>query len=348
MLQYHEQHYFPAEWERQRAILITWPHRHSDWVTQLTRIEKTYLEMAIHIAHYQPLIIMAYDHSHAEHIKERLTTNCHMDNIQILVIQTNDTWIRDYGPISTYHGNTLDFHDFGFNAWGGKFSYNHDNQVTEQFIKQCAWENVSVKKNTFILEGGNLETDGHGTLLTKRQCLCDPKRNPGMSEDQIKTILQNTLSIKKFLFLDHGDLEGDDTDGHIDILARFCNPHTICYTAPANDHDHNARELKKMEAQLKTFTDCAHNPYALIPLPCPTPIYDTHQKQFAANYTNFLIINDAVLIPTFHDPADDIALERLGACFPTRKMIPIDARVLVKQGGTIHCATMQIPMVNQL
>ena len=249
-----DQNYLPAEWQPQQAILITWPHLQTDWIMLMEKIELTYLEIAYYISCYQPLVIIVYDQKHQEHVlKQLIKRRCQISNIQMLMISTNDTWIRDYGPIFTREQKKIQLkvqlNDCGFNGWGHKFPFYNDNLMTEQLIDQISSQDFTYKKHDIVLEGGNLETDGCGTLLTTQRCLLDVKRNPGMNKEQIENFLKKELHIKKILWLQHGYLEGDDTDGHIDLLARFCSPTQICYASSTGGGSKQALALDAMEKQ---------------------------------------------------------------------------------------------------
>jgi agmatine deiminase len=233
--------------------------------------------------------------------------------------------------------------DFGFNGWGGKFPAALDNQVTRQVFRQGWFQNAGLKTVDLVLEGGSIETDGRGTLLSTAQCLLNPNRNPRLSQKEIESNLSSFLGLNRFLWLHQGFLAGDDTDAHVDILARFCSEEVIAYTACDDRSDLHFRPLQKMEAELQCFKTRSGESYRLVPLPLPRAQYDEKGTRLAANYANFLIINDAVLVPFYADENDSRILERLGEVFPGREMIGIDCRELIRQGGSLHCMTMQLP-----
>lgn len=195
----------------------------------------------------------------------------------------------------------------------------------------------------FVLEGGSVESDGLGTVMTTRQCLLNPNRNPDSSPEDIENKLKLYFGANRILWLDQSNLAGDDTDAHIDTLARFCSPTTIAYTSCDDKEDPHYQDLKHMEAQLQKLVDFQGKPYKLVSLPLPSPVYDEDGERLPANYANFLIINGAVLAPIYNDPMDNIALGKLAGCFPDRQILPIPCRPLVQQYGSLHCMTMQFP-----
>jgi agmatine deiminase len=233
--------------------------------------------------------------------------------------------------------------DYEFNGWGGKYAYALDNLITRRLHTQGAFGAAPLETVNLILEGGSIEVDGQGTLLTTARCLLAPTRNHGRTRAQIETTLAEQLGITRFLWLEHGYLAGDDTDSHIDTLARLCDANTIAYVTCDDPADEHYAELQAMEKELQAFRTAAGQPYRLVPLPWPRARYDDGGARMPATYANFLIINDAVLVPTYDDPADQIALERLRDCFPGRTVIGIDCLPLIYQHGSLHCVTMQIP-----
>jgi agmatine/peptidylarginine deiminase len=194
-----------------------------------------------------------------------------------------------------------------------------------------------------ILEGGSIDSDGRGTLLTTRHCLLNPQRNPEYDCVGLEGLFGQIFGTRQVLWLDHGELEGDDTDGHIDTLARFCDEHTIAYVRCDDPQDSHYAPLREMERELQAFRDSDGRPYGLVPLPLPAPKRDEHGKRLPATYANFLIINGAVLVPVYGDAQDAVALECLAPCFPGREIVPIHCLPLIHQYGSLHCVTMQLP-----
>lgn len=335
-------------------MLITWPHQYSDWANWLcpslasdtpSPIESLYIELAETIACYQTIAILCYDQSHQEHIKQLLQTKpLNPDNVRFFIVPSNDTWIRDYGPLSVISDqNTPQLLDFEFNAWGNKYQSKHDNQVNQHLQQQHAFQQTPLKSIPWVLEGGSIDTDGLGTLLTTSSCLLAKQRNHDQTKASVEKHLQEYLGVSKILWLDHGGLEGDDTDSHIDTLARFTDPNTICYVSCNQPEDPHYPGLKKMQQTLKTFRNPTGKPYRLIPLPWPKPKTNQNGDRLPATYANFLIINNAVLVPIYDDPADDKAIDIFKQLFPQRQIIALNCLSLIEQFGSLHCATMQLP-----
>ena len=266
------------------------------------------------------------------------------NRVRPLIIPTNDTWARDFGAIFVRDGNTNVCCDFKFNGWGLKFAADKDNLITGAMTcKNIFADEVSyLNRLNFVLEGGSLETDGEGTLLTTAECLLSPNRNGQWDRIAIEEYLKQTLGLKRVLWLNNGSIAGDDTDSHIDTLARFCNPETIAYAKCYDKKDVNFEPLSYMEDELKTFLTSDGKPYKLVPLPMPEAIYFDGER-LPATYANFLIINNAVLVPTYSSPRDKEAIEILSALFPEREVVGINCNALIKQHGSLHCVTMQFP-----
>jgi agmatine deiminase len=325
----------PAEWEAQDSILMVFPHKKSDWADDLKSAESVFLRIASSICFKQKLILVCDD---KERVKEMF---CYHDKISFVEFDTNDTWIRDFGPITIYEEQARKLIDFRFNGWGGKFSADKDDQVTAYLHKNWHFGISPLIHEEMVLEGGSIESDGAGTLLTTTQCLLNPNRNPHMSKEEIASKLKALFGLKRILWLQHGKLLGDDTDAHIDTLARFVDPHTIVYVACDDPQDPHYEELQKMKNELETFRTLDGDPYKLIPLPLPAPIYKENRR-LPATYANFLIANHVVLLPTYNDPQDKNMIELFKNLFPTHEIIPIRANRLIEEGGSIHCSTMQV------
>jgi agmatine/peptidylarginine deiminase len=262
--------------------------------------------------------------------------------LRVFRIESDDVWARDHGPITVVADGRLRHLDFTFNGWGGKFESRRDDTLTRRLAELGAWH-APVDTLAFVLEGGAIEVNGAGTLLTTSRCLLSPTRNPGLSRAQIEDALMHYFGVIRVLWLTHGDLLGDDTDGHIDTLARFCNAHTLVYQACTDPQDEHYEELAAMEREVQALTRRNGEPYETVPLPLPAPIFDDEGRRLPAGYANFLIINGAVLVPVYGAPQDGEALERLRGCFPEREVIGIECRSLIQQSGSLHCVTMQIP-----
>ena len=330
----------PAEWEQQAAILIAWPHKDTDWDYMLDEVEKCYMEVAEAITTNEDLIIVS---PHIDLLKEKLS-HLPQNRIHLYQMPTNDTWARDFGPISVISDGVPALYDFKFNAWGLKFAACHDNCINSNLFRQGVFNCKLVNRLNFVLEGGSIESDGHGTLLTTAECLLSPNRNGEFSKQDIEVYLSQQFGLSNIIWLNHGYLEGDDTDSHIDTLARLCPGHTIVYVKCNDKQDEHYGALQSMENQLKTFRTPDGDPYRLLPLPMADPIYDEDGARLPATYANFLIMNTAVLYPTYNQPENDArAAEVLAEAFPGREIVGVDCRALIRQHGSLHCVTMQYP-----
>ena len=300
----------PAEWEPQEGVQLTWPHAGTDWAPILNDIIVVYHSMAREIARRERLIVVAPEDAARDCLK--------------IVCPTNDTWARDHGFISLVDDNGhRRLLDYKFNGWGEKYSDNLD----------------------FVLEGGSIESDGRGTIFTTSQCLLAPHRNQPMTKAEIEERLRRDLCAERVLWIDYGNLIGDDTDGHIDTIVRVCPDDTLLYMGCDNPEDEQYEDLRKMEAQLQSFRTLEGKPYRLMKLPMPHPIYDGEDR-LPATYANFLIINDAVLCPTYNQPdIDSEALRIIAKAFPDREIIGIDCCPVIRQHGSLHCCTMQFPKI---
>ena len=331
------------EWAPQCGVLLAWPAAHTDWVDILDEAEASYVEIAGAIARRQTCVILCTDSRHREHILGRLRPRAVNEaNLRFVHAPYNDTWIRDYGPITISDGRQLLLRDFGFNGWGRKFEAGKDDAVTRALAAQGLFR-PAVDTVPLFLEGGSIETDGRGTLLTTSACLLSPMRNPHLDRAGTERELARTLGIDRVLWLEHGHLAGDDTDSHIDTLARFCDPRTICYVACDDRDDEHYDALAAMADELRALRDADGKPYELVPLPWPAGKYAPDGHRLPASYANFLIINGAVLVPTYRDVADPEVLATLARCFPAHEVIGIDCLPLIHQHGSLHCVTLQLP-----
>lgn len=333
----------PAEWFPQSAVQLTWPHTATDWNYMLNEITETYVRLAYEIAIREKLLIVTPEPEAVEQLlKERLPQRA-TKHIVYVACPTNDTWARDHGFITVVGTGGNELLDFSFNGWGGKFESSLDNAINRHIFDAGIATGTYVDCLDIVLEGGSIESDGMGTLLTTACCLNAPGRN---GEDcHIESELMERLGVERILWLHHGHLEGDDTDGHIDTLARLCPYNQIAYVKCDDPSDStHFDELMAMERELKTFTTLSGDPYTLVPLPHPAPIYDSDGKRLPATYANFLITNSAIIYPTYRQPEfDEQARKALQKIFPKYDLVGIDATALIQQHGSIHCATMQFP-----
>jgi len=331
----------PAEWEPQDAVLLGWPHGGTDWADMLDEVTPVFIQIAIEISRVEKVIIPAPD---PESVRARLTqAGACMDRIFIYAVPTNDTWARDFGPITVYQNNKPLLLDFGFNGWGLKFRACDDNQITARLQAKGAFGGCLREVPGLIMEGGSLESDGAGTLLTTSACLLEANRNPHLTRAELEQRLQQELGVTRVLWLDHGYLAGDDTDSHIDTLARFAPDNCIIYQSCDDPNDEHFSELTAMARQLATFRTPAGLPYHLLPLPWPKACTASDGHRLPATYANFLILNSAVLVPTYGCSQDAAAVSVIGTAFPGRQIIAVPCRPLIEQHGSLHCITLQLP-----
>ncbi|MDQ3229163.1 MAG: agmatine deiminase family protein [Pseudomonadota bacterium] len=332
---------FPAEWEPQSAVLIAWPHGETDWAERLDEIEDTYIALVDAITRYQRVVICVADADLQIYAEARLrSARVDLSKVRFVEVEYDDTWLRDSGPISLQGPGGFRLLDFRFTGWGGKFAASRDDQIIDALASQRVFDDATTQSIDFALEGGAIETDGAGTLLTTWQCLHE--RHPHASRDELDTKLSNWLVQDRVLWLEHGYLEGDDTDAHIDTLARFAPGDAIVFQACDDLADSHYAELKAMADEIAALRTREGKPYRLFPLPWPNPIVDGGRR-LAASYANFLIINGAVLIPAYGDDADAAAAAVLENAFPGRDIVQIPCRSLIWQNGSLHCITMQLP-----
>lgn len=330
----------PAEWHRQSLVQFTWPHAATDWAPMLDEVDDCYVRLAVAIAARQPLLVVTPE---PERVKELLYNKVDAGRVSFLECPTNDTWARDHAFLTMLTPQGPLLLDFCFNGWGMKFAANWDNQINRRLFASGLLRGAYRSCLDFVLEGGAIESDGQGTLLTTTACLTAPNRNETRNRQDIEDYLKSLFHLRQVLWLDHGHLAGDDTDGHIDTLARLCPQDTIAYVRCTDSADEHYADLQAMEAQLRTFRTPDGRPYRLLPLPLPDPVVSDGER-LPATYANFLIMNEAVLLPTYAQPAkDDEAARVLAEAFPGREIVPVDCRALVKQHGSLHCATMQYP-----
>lgn len=328
----------PAEWEEQRAVQITFPHADSDWRDHLEAVTDCFVQIVSAISRFQEVWVVCDE---IERVKMLLKGAADMHQVSLFEIPSNDTWARDHGGITVWADGQKMIWDFMFNGWGLKFPAYRDNLITGRLAQQGAFGGVPVQHGGLVLEGGAIDSDGAGTLLTTAACLLSPNRNPHLDREELTAVLHERFGLQRILWLENGYLAGDDTDSHIDTLARFCDPSTIAYVRCDDQHDEHYAALQAMEKELRAMRTLDGLPYRLIPLPWPDACYADDGHRLPVTYANFLIINRAVLVPTYGLPQDTAARRTLSLCFPDRTMINIDCRALVEQHGSLHCVTMQ-------
>lgn len=333
-----------AEWDpRFDTVMIAWPHAATDWVYMLQEVETCYLQLAEAIVKAgQKLLVITPE---PDEVAQKLASLSIPDGkLMIVDCPTNDTWTRDYAPLTVEADSLLHLVAYKFNGWGLKFTSNFDNLTTLRLIGNKIFPLTTELRKRYVLEGGSIESDGNHTILTTSECLLSLNRNGLIEKGEVAKELASGLGADNVLWLDHGALAGDDTDSHIDTLARLAPDNTILYVKSYIPDDPHTTELEKMEAQLKQMVTPDGQPYHLIGLPLPDPIFDEDGHRLPATYANFLITPHAVLMPTYDQPHnDEMASQMLRIAFPTHEILTVDCRSLIRQHGSLHCATMQLP-----
>jgi agmatine/peptidylarginine deiminase len=328
---------FPAEWEAQAAVVIAWPHAGTDWQTNLADVEQSYIAMARSICAHAKLVCLVKSTS----LQARAARLIDREPVHFVRYDYDDTWLRDTGPITLQSGDAFRWLNFNFTGWGGKFGASKDDGIVRALHQDAAFAGNSYQSFDFALEGGAIESDGAGTVLSTWNCLS--KRHPGKSQAQIEKILCAALAAKRVLWLEHGELDGDDTDAHIDTLARFANAHTIVYQSCDDPKDPHFGPLQAMAAEIHALRQLNGDKYACIALPWAGNIAADDGRRLAASYANFLILNRAVLMPAYGIETDLAAAAVLASVFPRAEIIAVPARSFIAQNGSVHCLTMQIP-----
>lgn len=333
---------FLAEWEECATVLLALPASHTDWNYILPEAREQYrIIIEALTGNGVKCILLTPDAEDARSLLE----NADLNLITFVECDYNDTWTRDYGPLSVIKGERRRALDFGFNGWGLKFASDRDNLVNLNLAKKLILLPDSYRnERDFTLEGGSIDTDGDGTVLTTTRCLCAPNRNGGKSKAELNRILADRLGVDHVLWLDYGALAGDDTDSHIDTLCRMAPGNTIIFTGCRNVDDVHFEELLKMRAQLTLFRNKEGEPYNLVELPLPDPVYDEDGTRLPASYANYLVTPDTIFVPVYAQPENDrLACNTLRIAFPEHKIVPVECLTLIKQHGSLHCATMQLP-----
>ena len=334
--------FLPAEWHRQQMVQLTWPHEGTDWNYMLAEVEACFLEIAKAISKRERVLVVAPDTDAVG--KQLEEAGARMQNITLFQCETNDTWARDHAFITLLGDNVPHYVDFCFNGWGRKFEASLDNAINGKLYDAGIVKGEYEDCTSLVLEGGSIESDGKGTILTTSQCLLAPHRNQPMERDDIEKCLKRMLHADRVLWLDYGNLIGDDTDGHVDTIARLAPNDTIVYMQCTDKNDAQHDDLNEMERQISELRTAEGKPYRMLALPSPSPIHDEEGERLPATYANFLVINGVVLYPTYAQPENDAkAAEVLKEAFPSLEIVGIDSRALIKQHGSLHCVTMQYP-----
>ncbi len=334
---------FPAEWEPQDAILMAWPRPEAGWGAIYSEAVAAYARLVATILRHEPVLLLIPEDTNPAQIRAELARHGeHAHPLTVLPASYDDSWARDFGPITLQRAGAPELQDFVFNGWGGKFPAERDSAVTALLTRSGRFA-APVVPHRWVLEGGSIESDGAGTLLTTSECLLHTGRNPAHDRAQIESYLCESLAVDRVLWLDNGWLEGDDTDGHVDMLARFCDASTIAYVHCEDRSDPHFAPLDAMRCELEALRTANGTPYRLIPLPFPQACFNAAGERLPASYANFLIINGAVIAPVYGAPEDAAALATLAQAFPDRVIEPVPALPFIHQSGSVHCLTMQLP-----
>ena len=335
---------FYAEWQAQDAILLAFPHEDSDWNPYLSEVRELYYKIIFEILQVESCILICKNRVETISLIKQYSSNNNLNlallkNLYCIPLNSNDTWARDFGGITIKKGKKNLVLNYGFNGWGLKFPSNYDNLITQSLANLGAFK---VKTKKIILEGGSIECNGDGILLTNTQCLLEKNRNPALSQKKLERILKKDLGVKKVLWLNSGFLSGDDTDSHIDPLARFVSSDTIVYTHCEDINDLHFKALNDLEDEIRALKNLKNKPFKCISLPLPSAkFYDN--ERLPATYANFLFINGAILLPIYNDKNDEIAIKTMQKICKNHKIIPIDCSILIRQHGSLHCISMQFP-----
>ncbi len=310
-----------AEYSEQECILLALPHEKSDWIAYLDEILSSYIELVKILTKYQKVLLIAPNEKDFKPFKD-------IKNVDFFLCQTNDTWIRDYGAIDILKDNKLLSLDFTFNAWGNKFKSELDNELNKKLFENKF--KTRLDKIPLILEGGSVEFNGKGSMLTTTKCLLNDNRNK-LSKDILDKNLKDIFGLDRIVWLENGFIKGDDTDSHIDILARFIDTNTLAISSCDDEKDEHYAELLAMKKEL------LNEGFELLELPIPSPKF-YEGKRLGASYANFIFVNNALIVPTYKDKNDDLILKRLQAFFKDREVIGLDASIFIRQNGSLHCS----------
>lgn len=334
----------PAEWHKQSCVQLVWPQENMDWEPYLEEIRQTYLELLEVITRHEPVLLGTEDvKSTRQYLSAHLNDEA-LRQVRLAECPHNDTWARDFGMITllSEEGQPL-LLDFRFNGWGEKFHAERDNLSSERYFAQGLLHGHRVDFLDLVLEGGSIESDGQGTIFTTTQCLLAPNRNQPLTQKDIELELLRRLGARRIIWLHHGTLIGDDTDGHIDTIVRTAPDNTLLYVRCEDMKDPQYEDFLALEDELKQLQNLEGKPYRLIPLPMPREILFNGER-LPATYANFLVVNEAVIVPTYGQPdCDALAMKRIAGAFPDRQIVGVDAQTIVRQHGSIHCLTMQYP-----
>lgn len=310
------------EWSEQEYLLLALPHEKTDWKPYLAEILESYKKFIKAVIPFQKVLLTAPSQKDFEPFLD-------FENIEFFECPTNDTWIRDFGAIQIWQEGKVKALDFTFNAWGNKFQSSLDNAVNSKLFKDKLKQDL--QKIDLVLEGGSIDFNGKGTMLTSSYCLLNSNRNPHLSKIKLEEKLKNIFGLNEILWLENGFIKGDDTDHHIDTLARFIDEETIAFCVCEDEEDEHFKALSLMKKELEKTN------FKLLELPLPKPLFYENQR-LGATYANFVFINNALIVPFYADKNDELVKARLEKALPNRKIIGVDARVFLRQNGSLHCS----------
>ena len=335
----------PAEWENQEAVWLSWPHRLKTWPGNFRPIPGKFAEVAARISQREKVRINAAEAHQARARRLIREAGADMGNVEVFNHPTNDAWCRDHGPIFVRNARTgeVALTDWEYNAWGGKYPpFDQDDRIPSRIARALGLRRF---EGPMVLEGGSIDVNGKGLLLTTEACLLNKNRNPHLVRAEIEQNLRDYLGVETILWLGEG-IKGDDTDGHVDDMTRFFSEDGIVTAVEQNSRGPNHRALSENRERLRSLRTPSGGRFRIVDLPMPAP-RSQRGHPLPASYANFLILNGAVLMPAFRQPRRDaFAAEVLGSCFPGREVIPIDCLELVWGLGTLHCISQQQPARN--
>ncbi len=330
----------PAEWYRHSATILTYPHNRETFFDMLEKAKDEFVEFVKVVSLEEKVYINVNSEGEKEELGAKLKKRCVKGDIEINIVRTNDSWCRDYVPTFTVKDGELCAILWEFNGWGKKYLYEDDKRAGEEIAKILEAEIV---KTDIVMEGGAIEVNSEGVLMTTESCVLNKNRNPDKSKEEIEKMFKELLEIKEVLWLPGGDIEGDDTDGHIDNIARFLNDRTVAVSYTEDKSDKNYGTLDKNYRFLKDT-----GRFEIVKIPLPEPMYYDYpwgRMRLPASYLNFYISNFGVIVPTFGCKQDDIAIGMLKEYFPDKLVIGLDARGIIVGQGAFHCLTQQVPLV---
>ncbi len=339
---------FPAEWEPQAAVILAWPHADTDWAPWLKEVEQSYIELARAILARSGLVLLVKNKALETRALRLIDRDADKQSGKLRTTRYDydDTWLRDTGPITLSQldasgAEHFRWLDFSFTGWGGKYGASKDDKIVQHLIGLAEFGAIEHTPVPFALEGGAIESDGAGTLLTTWNCL--NKRHPGKSRAEIEKVLMQSLAVQRVLWLEHGELAGDDTDAHIDTLARFASTDCIVYQGCDDETDPHFAPLNAMAAEIAALKQANGAPYRTIALPWAPILTASDGRRLAASYANYLVLNGAILMPGYGVETDIAASMQLSLAFPQHEIVVVPARSLIEQNGSLHCVTMQLP-----